>query len=123
MAKPGPKIKPRRLSLVKNGDQPPPQIPRRQGKIVPPKKLTVAQQKIWDQYVEPSWWLQQCDALLAYMFVNLMAEFIRSPKNMVSTRIAELRKTMAELHISSSEQARLGIDAGGHDPADQFFND
>ncbi len=49
MAKPGPKIKPRRLSLVKNGDQPPPEVPKREGKIEPPKKLTVAQQKIWDQ--------------------------------------------------------------------------
>ena len=124
MATSGKKRKPGPLGLVgKHGEQPTPQIPERKEEIVPPKKLNITQQRIWDQYIEPAWWLQQGDALLCYIFVQLMSEYLRSPKNMIASRIGELRKSMAELHLTSSEQARLGIKQGDADPAEKFFND
>ena len=127
MAKRGPKVRPRSLSLVKAGKQSDPapgaHTPNPNRKIIPPDPLAHTQQKIWDEYINPAWWLQQNDALLAYIFVNLMAEFMDSPERMVAARIGELRKSMAELHLSSSEQARLGMNTGKHDPAEEFFDD
>ena len=121
MANRGRKAKPGPLSLLKGG--PHPEIPRREGKIEPPKKLPITQQRIWDDYIEPAWWLQQGDALLCYIFVNLMSEYIQSPKDMISTRIAELRRSMGELHLTSSERARLGIDVRQPSPLDEYFSD
>lgn len=122
MATRGKRRKPAALSIVGGtGDETPPEIPKREGVIEPPKKLTIPQQRIWDKYIEPAWWLSQGDALLCYIFVNLMVEYIQKPKLMVASRIGELRKSMAELHLTSSEQARLGVGAGVPDPAAEFF--
>jgi hypothetical protein len=128
MAKRGPKVTPKPLNLVKGGKKsdapPPPDFQTRDAKLIPPKALDAMQQKIWDDYIDgPAWWLQQNDALLAFIFVNLMAEFMESPEGMVAARIGELRKTMAELHLTSSERARIGIPTAAQDPADKYFDD
>jgi len=127
MAKPGRPRKPTALTIVgagKKGDkEAPPEIQKRESKLMSPKKLTVVQQRLWDDCIEPAWWLQQSDANLAYIYVTLMSEYLKRPQAMPSTRIGEIRKTGSELHLSSSEQARLGVRPGEVDPAEKFFAD
>ncbi len=112
------------VNNAKKGDSPdkPPERVKR-GPLVPPKALTEEQKLIWDGYIEPAWWLAQCDVLLAYMFVNLYAEYLEKPSDMIASRIAEMRRTMGELHLTSSEQARMGIEPEAVDPTDAFFSD
>ena len=113
MAKRGPKVKPRTLSLVKGGkksDTPPPaDIPKRERRIIPPKTLDGMQQKIWDAYVEPASWLAQCDSVLAYIFVNLTAEFIEgaaerspSPERGLPTPADVLRSRSSRVGLNDS---------------------
>ncbi|MEJ2240281.1 MAG: hypothetical protein P8X82_18480, partial [Gemmatimonadales bacterium] len=104
MAKRGPKPDLPHLKAVpgKRTDYVPSEndVPIRDFELKPPKRLNKVQQKLWDDYIEPAWWLQQPgDAVLGFIFVVLMAEFINDPSAMVTSRIGELRKTMAELKL------------------------
>ncbi len=126
MADRGPKAKPPALRGIKGGrgdSPPPPEVQKRKAPLEPPKKLTKIQQRLWDRWIEPSWWLDDGDVLLAYIFVTLTQEYLAAPKKMVATRVGEMRKAMAELHLTSSERGRLGIEKPGTaDPAEEFFD-
>ena len=112
------------LALVNGGKKaddnqsPPPE--KRTERLVPPKKLLKREQEIWDTYIEPAHWLQQCDALLAYMFVRSYCQYLKDPEGMVTARVSEMRRAMRELHITSSGQA--GLTPTAKDPAEKFFD-
>lgn len=112
---PGRKPTPPALRGIKGGKatddtetQSPPEN-RRSEPLIPPKKLNQTQQHIWDTQIEPAWWIEQQDAMLAFMYVALAAEFVRSPTKMNTGRVTEMRRQMGELRLTSAEQARAGL--------------
>ncbi len=123
---PGVKPTPPHLKGIKGGKKSdgtePPKIEKRTEPLKPPKRLLKAQQELWDRYIDPAWWLTEADTLLAYAFVCLQAEFLKKPADMATARITEMRRMMSELHLTSAEQARLGVTPAAKDPAEAFFD-
>lgn len=78
--------------------------------LKPPKKLTKPQQAIWDRWIEPAWWLNDCDVPLAYQWVQAFTEFVARPNTFTAAEKAEMRRTFsAELKLSSSERPRIPV--------------
>ena len=130
MATRGPKPKPAALKLVTGNPgrrevTPPaqPEIEMRDKPLVPPRKLTKAQQAKWDRFIEPAWWLTEHDVPKAHMWVCMQMEFERSPGEMTAARIAQLRVLGSELGFDPSSRARMPAGNGKKkDPADAYFD-
>ena len=123
----GTKPVPDPLKLVPRGrkadTKPPAEFEIRAEPLESPEPLTERQQRLWTQYLEPCWWLGQNDTLLCYVFVCLMDEYLMAPDDMQTARISEMRRVMGELHLTSSEQARIGVSAAAASPAAGYFAD
>lgn len=104
-----------------------PEVDPREDDLVPPKKLTIVQQRLWDRYINSAWWLTEHDVPKAFMWCALEAEFERSPGKMVSSRIGQLRALGSELGLDPSSRTRLAAYGSGAkkkkkgDPAEEFF--
>lgn len=129
MAKRGAKPKPTHLkvvtgnpgkkSLPDNGAE----IAIRETPLEPLKKLTVVEQRLWDRFINPAWWLTDFDVPKAQTWVCLKAEFLRSPKKMIASRVSQVRILENELGMDPGERARLGVaDGKEKDKIDEFFD-
>jgi hypothetical protein len=126
MAQAGHKANPANLRGIKGGkkgdDTELPDIKRRTEPLPPPADLTESQKVIWKQYIDPAWWLTRWDVPIAYQFVCLFDQFIESPQKMITSKMTEMRRCQCELHLTSSEQARIGVRvADESDPAESYF--
>ena len=83
--------------------------PVRTDPLDPPKKLTKAQDRLWKRFVDTAWWLTDFDVPKAHMWVCLQAELLQSPKNMVASRMTQLRVLGSELGLDPSSRERLGV--------------
>lgn len=95
----------------------------REDPLEPPKRLTKAQQALWDRFINTAWWLTDHDVPKAYVWVCLQAEYLKSPAKMIASRIAQLRVIGTELGLDPSARSRMG--AGGKkkdDPTEEFFD-
>lgn len=120
-----PKAEVLKLATGNPGKRPLPEgaeIEMREEPLVPPKKLTKVQQRLWDRYIDTAWWLTEHDVPKAFMWVALESEFERSPAKMIAARIGQLRVLGSELGLDPSSRTRMA-GAGGKkkDPADKFF--
>lgn len=126
MAIRGAKPKPPGLKLVTGnpGRRPIPEgeAETREHPLEPPKKLTVAQKRLWDRFIDTAWWLGEHDVAKAFMWVALQAEFERSPAKMVTSRISTLRALGSELGLDPAARTRMAGDGKKEDPADKFFS-
>lgn len=129
MAVAGRKPKPAALKLVTGnpGKRPipdeAPEIDIRESPLQPHRKLTAAQRRLWDRFINTAWWLSDHDAPKAYMWVCLQSEFDKKPSDMNANRITQLRTLGSELGLDPSIRSRLGVSGGKKkDPADKFFS-
>lgn len=118
---PARKAAPKRKAPAKGEAEPTVEDGRRLEPLEPPKQLGKVQQQAWDDYIQPAWWLTRWDVPLAFQFVCLYAEYLGSPTKMIASRQAEMRRCMNELHLSSVEQSRLGLDTTKKRGAARFF--
>jgi hypothetical protein len=87
------------------------------------RKLTKIQREIWDEMIEPAWWLTPWDRPKAHMWVELMYEQLTKGKAMPTPRYRELRMLSTELGLDTAEQARQGIvRPEDEDPTERFFD-
>lgn len=124
----GQRPKPAALKLV-TGNPGKREIPEaefevRETPLEPPRKLSQAQRRLWDRFINTAWWLTEHDVPKAFAWVALQAEFEKSPAEMVASRIANLRALGSELCLDSSARARAGIGSGkkSTNPAARFFD-
>lgn len=103
-------------------------IELREEPLEPPKKLTKAQAKVWQSDIEPHPWILQSDSMMAYAYVCLACEFMRSPANMIPSRISQLRTLASSLGLDPSSRTRIpgaevkpGAGAGGDDKNPERF--
>ena len=92
--------------------------------LVPPPRLGKRQLELWNEYIVTAPWLTKHDAPRARMWVELQAEFERSPRRMVAARISQLRSLGSELAFDPSSRARLAVSspqAGPVDPARKYI--
>jgi hypothetical protein len=68
---------------------------------------------IWDEIVAGCWWLGEVDGYKLGMWCAMQAEFEKSPKGMIASRIAQLRGLGCELGLDPSSRSRLGAMKGG----------
>jgi len=87
------------------------------GPIEKPRGLRGKASELWDTYILPAFWLRWPDAPMATLWCELQAEFERSPQQMLSSRIGQLRACASELGLTPAARARI---ATGEDdtPAD-----
>jgi hypothetical protein len=96
------------------GKRPLPQSePIPDGAIERPAKLEGAAGQLWDTFITRAFWLTWADGPKALMWCHLQAEFERSPSQMLSSRIAQLRALGSELGLDPASRARLGAGGGG----------
>ena len=99
------------------------EIEVRETPLDPPKKLTKVQQRLWDRYIQPAWWLNEFDTTKAHIWVCLQAEYMRKPNDMPTARIAQLRIMGSELGFDPGSRARLSVEGGKEkDPNGKFFD-
>jgi hypothetical protein len=128
MAKRGPKQKPDHLHVVdgtrrkdRHGDPDEnPEPPTNTEGLDPPKKLSKRKQELWDQYIRWTPWLTQFDVPTAHMWVELRAEFERSPAKFVAARIGQLRALTSELGLNHLKAATSNPSTGK--PNDELFD-
>ena len=123
---PGRKRKPTILKLIEgnrghrplNLDEPIPD-----GPIERPAKLKGRAAVLWDSFIARAHWLTWADGAKALMWCHLQAEFERSPKNMVASRIAQLRAVGSELGFDPASRAGLGAPPHGEkkDTTGKYF--
>jgi len=90
--------------------------------LEPPKKLNVAQRRLWDRFIETATWLTDFDVPKAYMWVCLQAEHDRAPAKMLAARLTQLRLLAAELGLDPGARSRMAIPPPeSKSPADEFF--
>lgn len=95
---------------------------RRTGPLTPPKELNNTQQRVWDEHIEPAWWLQQCDVPLAFQWVCMYGRLVDEPGSMNASELSETRKCYHQLCLSSTEKARYGINGQVEEEgASRFF--
>lgn len=90
--------------------------------LEPPKRLTAAQRRIWDQFVEPATWLVQTDTALAYVFTVLMARQVSGEK-MKAAELAMIRLLAGDLGLRPADRQRLASPKRKTDPSAEFFGD
>jgi hypothetical protein len=73
-----------------------------------PKNFSGRHRTLWENYVQPAYWLTQVDEPKAIMFVHLLAEFLAAPNQMLVTRIRQLRLLGSELGFDPPSRARMG---------------
>lgn len=128
MAKSGPKGK---LELTPRGQKSdtakPSDIVQRLVPLIPPKRLNKGQQATWDREIEPAWWLDQGDATLAYIYTLHVTAYLKKPLDFSVTDTREIRRMMSELHLTTTERARLNIakepQSPAVNPAGEFFKE
>jgi len=89
--------------------------------LEPPKKLTAAQRKVWDKYIEPAKWLQDGDTALAYVFTSIMARYLKEPEGVTAAELSQMRLIAGDLGLRPAERARLSKPKKNADPASEFF--
>jgi hypothetical protein len=91
--------------------------------LEPPPKLKARQKQLWVQYIRRAPWLTHFDIARAHMWVEMQAEFEKSPAEMTAARIGQLRSLGSELGLDPSSRARLGVTGAKEkeDPADKYF--
>jgi hypothetical protein len=94
------------------------------GPIERPAKLHGRPGALWDRFIERAYWLTWADGPKALMWCHLQAEFEQSPKNMVASRIAQLRALGSELGLDPASRARLDMShqVDRLDPAEKYFS-
>lgn len=78
------------------------------GALQKPKYLKGRAVKLWDEVAAACHWLGDADSYKLGMWCALQAEFEKSPKDMTSARIAQLRALGSELGLDPSSRSRLG---------------
>lgn len=89
--------------------------------LTSPKKLTVAQRKVWDRYIEPAKWLQEADTALAYVFVCIMARYLKDAEEVTAAELSQMRLIAGDLGLRPAERQRLSKPKDNADPASEFF--
>lgn len=97
-------------------------ISERTEPLEPPKELTGEQRAIWDQYVEPAKWLQDGDAVLAYVFTCITAKYLKDSNSVTAAEISQLRLIAGDLGLRPAERQRLSQSKKKADPAAEFFD-
>ena len=100
-----------RLITGNPGKRPMPENePTPEGAVERPKSLRKGSRaaQLWDTFVVRCYWLSWADSPKALMWCHLQAEFERSPKNMTSSRISQLRALGSELGLDPGSRSRLG---------------
>jgi hypothetical protein len=89
-----------------------------------PEKLSGSPALLWDAFIARAHWLTWADGPKALMWCHLQCEFEQSPKNMVASRIAQLRALGSELGLDPASRARLDVSCQAEklDPADKYFS-
>lgn len=95
-------------------------IAERTEPLEPPKRLTAAQAKVWDKYIEPAKWLQDADTALAYVFTVLTAKFMRDPSSVSAAELAQQRLLAGDLGLRPAERQRLSRPSAT--PGPKFFS-
>jgi hypothetical protein len=123
--------KPSHLRLIEgnSGHRPIPENePVPVGRPVKPKSLRGVAARLWDEMIEPAFWLTWADGPKARMWCILQAEFDKKPALMVNARISQLRALGSELGFDPAARARLGTMPGDgkkpgdeEDPAQKYF--
>jgi hypothetical protein len=85
-----------------------PEEPKPEGAVEKPKGLRGKASQLWDRFIGRAFWLTWADGPKALIWCHLQAEFERSPKDMQSARIAQLRALGSELGLDPSSRSRLG---------------
>lgn len=94
---------------------------RRANPLVPPRELTVDEQKIWEAIIEPAFWLEQRDILEVYAYVCLSARLVKAKFDVPTALVTVWRQIAANLVLTTAEQVRAGILKGHtHDVNDKF---
>src|SRR5690606_20067739 len=96
-------------------------IEERTEPLEPPKKLTAAQRKVWDKFIEPAKWLQDGDTALAYVFACIMARYLKDAESVSAAELSQLRLIAGDLGLRPAERARLSKPKEKKDPAAEFF--
>ena len=101
-----------------------PEIECREEPLKPPKKLTKVQERLWKRFIDTAWWLTDHDVPNAYVWICLAVEQMKSPTDMIASRIAQYRALAADLGLSTLERERLGISKPNEkdDPTEKFFS-
>ena len=89
--------------------------------LEPPKKLTAAQRKVWDRYIEPCKWLSDSDALLAYAFVCISAKLLKDADDVTAAELSQMRLMAGDLGLRPAERQRLSKPKEKADPSAEFF--
>jgi hypothetical protein len=89
-----------------------------------PKTISGKAALLWDAIIARAHWLTWADGPKSLMWCHLQAEFERSPKDMVASRIAQLRALGSELGLDPASRARLDVSpqADRLDPAEKYFS-
>lgn len=115
MARRGPKPTATILKLITGnaGKRPLPEgEPETKGALLKPKYLRGRGIALWQEVSENCFWLGDADSYKLGMWCALQAEFEKSPKDMTSARIAQLRALGSELGLDPASRSRLGTMKG-----------
>ena len=82
---------------------------RRTEPLIPPRELNNTQQWVWDNVIEPAWWLQQRDAVDAFAYTCITARLIDENFDVAATKFEAWRRLAAVLHLTTQAQQRAGI--------------
>lgn len=88
--------------------------------LTAPKKLTAAQARVWDKYIEPARWLQDADTALAFVFVSIMARYLKNAEAVTAAELSQMRLIAGDLGLRPAERQRLAKQKDA-DPASEFF--
>ena len=86
----------------------------------PPDHLTSDQQEAWRRIVStaPKGVMYQSDEIMLDLAACLLAEYMRNPDGMATSRIARLETQLGKFGLSPSDRARLGVSPD--DEGDEF---
>lgn len=79
------------------------------GSLVRPAKLRGAAAKLWDIYISQAYWLTWADVPKAFIWCCLQAEYEHAPKEMIASRIAQLRAVGSEIGFDAAARTRMGV--------------
>ncbi len=98
--------------------------PMPEGELEKPKYLKGRASKIWDREAPVLSWLTRADSAMFGVWCSLQAEFEERPEDMVASRIGQLKSIGAELGLTSSGRARMGVSGKKKDvdPTAKFFD-
>src|SRR6185312_16415805 len=88
----------------------------------PPVKLTGRARGVWNKHIAAAHWLTSADALKAWAFCQLQAQFEEDPSAFTAARIGQWRALGSELGLDPTSRARLGVEpAAPYDPVEALF--